>query len=53
MFSKFRKATNNFVMSVCESVRPTTWNSSTHTGWIFKKFDLRGFFEIMSRKLKA
>jgi hypothetical protein len=36
LFVKFRRATVNFVMSVC----PSTWNKSAPTGWIFMKFDI-------------
>jgi hypothetical protein len=37
-FAKSRKAFNGFVMSVRPSVRPSAWNNSAPTGWIFIKF---------------
>jgi hypothetical protein len=42
------KATISFVMSVCLS----SWSNSAPTGRIFMKFDIRGFFENLSIKLK-
>jgi len=47
-FAKLRKATINFVMSVC----PSAWNNSAPTGRVFVKFDIWVFFENMSRKFK-
>jgi len=35
--AKLRKVTISFVMSVCLSVRPSAWNNSAPTGWIFLK----------------
>jgi len=32
--AKFQKATISFVMSVCPSVHPSTWNNSASTGQI-------------------
>jgi hypothetical protein len=29
----------------CPSLCLSTWNNSDPTGWIFMKFDIRGFFE--------
>ena len=37
-FAKLRKATINFAMFVCLSVRPPTWNNSDTTKRIFMKF---------------
>jgi len=39
-------------MSVCPSVLLYTWNNSGHTARIFKKFDVRIFFENLSKKFK-
>jgi hypothetical protein len=43
-FAKLRKATITFVMSVrpsvCSSMCVSTWNKSTLTGRILKKFDI-------------
>jgi hypothetical protein len=48
-FSKFRKATVSFFISVClpvclytclSVVRPSAWYNSTPTGWILKKFGI-------------
>ena len=38
--------------SSCLSVCRSTWNNSAPTGGIFMKFDVLGFFENLSRKLK-
>ena len=38
--------------SSCLSVCPSEWNTSARNGWIFMKFDIYVFFEIMSRKFK-
>ena len=43
-----KKATISFVMSV----RPSAWNNSALTGRLFIRFDIWGFFENLSRKLK-
>ena len=55
-FTKFRKGSVSFVLSVCPSVRPSVrppaWNNSTSTGRIFMKFDIWVFFENLARKLK-
>jgi len=48
-FAKFHKATISFVMSV----RPSAWNNSAPTGWIFVKFDICEFFEKLSRIFKS
>jgi len=34
------------------SFRPSAWNNSAATGQVFMKFDIRIFFENLSRKLK-
>ena len=47
-FSKFRRATVTFVVSVCQSA----WNNSAATGRRFMKFDIWGFFENLPRKIK-
>ena len=47
-FAKLRKATFNFVISVC----PSTRNSSPPTVRSFVKFDTSVFFENLSRKFK-
>jgi len=44
-FAKFRKITISFVMSV----RLSAWNNSASTGRIFIKFEIRLFFEKVSR----
>ena len=36
---KIPKATIDFVMSVCLSVRPIAWNNPAPTGQIFMKFE--------------
>ena len=41
-----RTATISFAMSV----RPSAWNNSAPTGWVFMKFKIRGFFENLSKK---
>jgi len=48
-FAKLRKATIGFVMPV----RPSAWENSAPTGWIFLKFDTWVFFENLSRKLQS
>jgi len=47
LFEKLRKAAISFVMSV---FLPPAWNNSAPAGGIFKKFDIRVFFENVSRK---
>jgi hypothetical protein len=37
---------------VCASNRPSAWNNSAPTGWIFVKFDVWVLFENLSRKVK-
>jgi hypothetical protein len=51
-FTKFRKATISFVVSILLSVRPSAWKDSSPNGRIFMKFGLRLFFDNLSRKLK-
>ena len=51
-FAKLRKVTATFVMSVCPSVH-LHGNNSAPTGRIFMKFDIRVFFENLSRKFKS
>jgi len=43
---KLREATCGFVMSV----RPSAWNNSVPTGWIFTKFDIWLLFENIDKK---
>jgi len=50
-FAKLRIATISFVISVCPSERLPAWNNSASTGRVFLKFNIRVFFENMSRKL--
>jgi hypothetical protein len=38
----------SFFLSVC----PPAWDNSVPTGWIFMKFDIRGFLENLPRKIK-
>jgi hypothetical protein len=47
-FANLRKATISFVISVC----PSASNNSVPTGQIFTKFDIRVFFENLSRKFR-
>ena len=49
MSLKSDKATISFVLSV----RPSTWDNSAVTGWIFMKFDIRVFFEKPVEKVHA
>ena len=49
---KLRKAANSFVISICPSVRPSTWKDTAPTGQIFMKFDICIFLENMSRKIR-
>ena len=51
-FAKFRKVTINFVMSTCLPVRLAACNKSPPGGRISINFDIRKFFENMSRRLK-
>ena len=39
-FAKLRITIIIFVKSACLSVRPSAWNNSAPTGWIFMKFDI-------------
>jgi hypothetical protein len=48
-FSKVRKATISFVMSVRLSCT-SAWNNSAPTGWIFMKIYIWLFFWALSRK---
>jgi hypothetical protein len=52
LFGKLRKATISFVMSVRPSARPH-WNTSAPTGGIFMNFDIRVFFENLSKKVQV
>ena len=45
-----KKATVSFVMAGWMSVRPSEWNDSALTERILMKFDIRVFFENLSRK---
>ena len=53
---KKRKPAIRFVVSVCppirQSVRPSAWNNPAPTERIFTKYDIWGFFENLSGKLK-
>jgi len=51
-FEKVRKVAISFVVSVCSSVRLSTWNSSAPTGWIVITLDMWESFKNMSRKFK-
>ena len=51
-FTKLRKATISFVMSVRPSVSLSAWNDSPPTGQILMKFNNWVFFEKLSRKFK-
>ena len=55
-FTRFRKATISFVMSLCVSVRllacPSAWSNSALTERILMKFDISAFFENLWRKFK-
>jgi hypothetical protein len=46
--AKFRKATTDFVTSVCQSA----WNNSVPTGRILTKLDIWAFLQHLSRKFK-
>jgi len=48
-FAKLRKATVSFFMSGYQSIRPPAWKNSALTGWIFRKFDIGGFFENLEK----
>ena len=48
VFAKLQRATISFVVFL--SVRPSAWNNSAPTGRIFLKFDIRVFFEKLSKK---
>ena len=50
VFTKLRKATISFTMSVCLSIRPSAWNNSAPTKWIFIKFDIWLSFDTLSTK---
>jgi hypothetical protein len=45
---KFRKSTMSFDLSL----RPSAWNNSARTEWIFVKFDIWVFLKNLSRKFK-
>jgi len=45
-FTKLRKATISFVMSVCLSVRLYAWNSSALNERIFVKFDISVYSKV-------
>ena len=45
--------TISFVISVCLSFRPPTWNNSPLTRSIFLNIDIWGFFENLSKKLQV
>jgi hypothetical protein len=45
-FAKLWKSTVSFVTSVRPSVRPSAWNISAATGWIFMKYDTQHVLKI-------
>ena len=49
VFAELRKATISFVMSVCLSVRLSSWNNSAPIGRIFIKFDIGVYFENVQK----
>jgi hypothetical protein len=53
-FAKLRKAPIRFVMFVCLSAGPSVRMEKLGSHWadFFMKFDISGFFENLSRKLK-
>ena len=51
-FTKLRKAIASFIMSVCPSVRRYATTSPPPQIIILNKFDIQGFFENLSKKLK-
>jgi hypothetical protein len=51
-FAKLWKVTISFIMSVCPSIWPSTWNNSAPTERIFVKFGIWVFFKNLSRKFK-
>ena len=40
------------IRPVCLSVRPSSWNNAAPTGRIFMKFNVRTFYENLSRKFR-
>jgi len=52
MFTILWKMTISFIVSVCPSVRPSVWNNSAPTRWIFIKFNTWLFFKNLCRKFK-
>ena len=54
--TRFKASSQNYekrvLASPCLSVRPPSQNNSAPTGRIFKKFDIRIFFENLPRKFK-
>ena len=53
IFTKLKKQTVSFIMSVCPSSHLSTCSNSVPTDQIFMKFDIWVFFENLSRKLKS
>ena len=51
-FEKLWKATISFVMSVCLSVSPSTWNNSPRSKRTLMKFHIWVFFETLLRKFR-
>jgi hypothetical protein len=47
----FEMAKDYKLCHVCLSVRPSAWHNSAPIGRIFMKFDIRVFFENLSRKI--
>jgi hypothetical protein len=48
-FAKLRKATLRFFISVQPALCLSAWNNFAPTGRIFIKFDIRGYFQSLSR----
>jgi hypothetical protein len=56
LFTNCRRFSQNcekrLVALPCPSVCPSPWNNSAPTGWTFMKFDIRIYFQNLSRKFK-
>jgi len=52
VFTKFRKATVSFALSVRPSVTPFAWNNLSPTRRIFMMFYIGAFFENLSRRFR-
>jgi len=51
VFTKLRKVTIGFVISVCLSIRLSTWNISAPNGQKFKTLGIRVFFPKSIEKI--